>query len=60
MLQMLIVLNNLELASYRLSRARSDNGCDVILGVCSALGNSFFVSTHKTNSLANTTFEKPL
>lgn len=29
------------------SAADTENGCDVIHGVCSALGRPFFVGTHK-------------
>lgn len=35
------------------SAADTENSCDVIHGVCSALGRSFFVGAHKTISLAN-------
>lgn len=31
--------------------ADTENGCDAILGVCSALGRPFFVGAHKTISL---------
>lgn len=43
MLPMRIVLNAPELASLGRSAADTENGCDVIHGVCSALGRSFFV-----------------
>ena len=31
------------------STADTENGCDVIHGVCSALGRPFFVGAHKIN-----------
>ena len=33
--------------------ADTENGCDVIHSVCSALGRPFFVGAHKTISFAN-------
>ena len=35
------------------SAADTENGCDVIYGVCSALGRPFFVGAHKIISFAN-------
>ena len=45
------------------SSADTENSCDVIHGVCSALGPPFFVgcvSAHKTISLANSILKSPL
>ena len=42
------------------SAANTENGCDVIHCVCSALGRPFFVGAHKTISLAHTIFEVSL
>ena len=42
------------------STADTENGCDVIHGVCSTLGRPFFVGAHKTISLANMILKWPL
>ena len=42
------------------SAADTENGCDVIHGVCSALRRPFFVGAHKTISLANSILKWPL
>ena len=42
------------------SAADTKNGCDVIHGVCSALGRPFFVGAHKIISLANSILKWPL
>ena len=41
------------------SAADTENGCDVIHSVCSALRRSFFVGAHKTISLANMILKWP-
>ena len=40
--------------------ADTENGCNVIHGVCSTLGRPFFVGAHKTISLANMILKWPL
>lgn len=42
------------------SAADTENGCDVIHGVCSALGRSFFVGAHKMILPANSILKWPL
>ena len=42
------------------SAADTENGCDVIHGVCSALGRLFFAGAHKTISLANMILKWPM
>ena len=41
------------------SAADTENGCDVIHGVCSALGRPFFVGAHKWSFLANRILKWP-
>lgn len=42
------------------SAADTENGCDVIHGVCSALGRPFFVGAHKIILPANSILKWPL
>ena len=42
------------------SAADTENGCDVIHGVCSALGRPFFVGAHKMILPANSILKWPL
>ena len=42
------------------SAADTENGCDVIYGVCSALGRPFFVGAHKMILPANSILKWPL
>lgn len=42
------------------STADTENGCDVIHGVCSALGRPFFVGAHKMILPANSILKCPL